>query len=232
MIQDRQVGESLQGFPESNRLNKRAEDPKEEIHVREKAHPEQLYLSVGEFQVRGVSFEAWKACGQSLSALSVGLRGPGISANAFQIVSAILAALAIILEATIRHLSRPQEAPPDRQLVVHQVHHAHDRAADRREILRAVARPVPKIVLQHPDVQNPMQLVLDRPTVPDRLLEVLGRHLPAQDVGCGFRCGSPLPRRGPTRPFRPPRGPATGGRPAAGRCRGALRCSCADPPAH
>ena len=30
------------------------------------------------------------------------------------------------LEATIRHLSRPQEAPPDRQLVVHQVHHAFE----------------------------------------------------------------------------------------------------------
>ena len=70
------------------------------------------------------------------------------------------------LEATIRRLSRPQEAPPDRQLVVHLVHDAHDQAADRREILRAVARPVPEVVLPHLDVQNPMQPVLDRPVVP------------------------------------------------------------------
>ena len=46
--------------------------------------------------------------------------------------------------------------------------------------------------------------------------------------GCSgaFQCGSAPPRRGSTRPFRPPRGPAAGGRPAAGRCRGrSSRCA-------
>ena len=84
-------------------------------------------------------------------------------------------------------MRRLQEPPPERELVVLEV---HDQASDRREIGRAVARPVSKIVLPHLDVENPMQPVLDRPVAPDGLQEVPGRHFPAHDAGA--RLGSGL----------------------------------------
>ena len=79
------------------------------------------------------------------------------------------------LESAVRHLRRPQEAPPDRDFVVHEAHDAQDQPTDSREVFGPAARPVPKLVLSHLEVENPMPPVLDRPTVPDGRQDVLWR---------------------------------------------------------
>ena len=85
-------------------------------------------------------------------------------------------------KAIFRHLRRPPEPSSLRQLVVHELHDVRGDSPEHREVLRAVVRPVPKVVLSHPDIQNPMQVVLDRPAVPDGLQELLGGHLPAHEA--------------------------------------------------
>ena len=74
---------------------------------------------------------------------------------------------------------RPQEASSDRELVVLEATMFTTKRRIPCEIDRAVARPVPKIVLPHLDVENPMKSILDRPVAPDGLQEDPGRPFPA-----------------------------------------------------
>ena len=105
------------------------------------------------------------------------------------------------VESIFRHLRHPFEPPPpDRELVVHEADDVQGNSPGGHEVLRAVAHPVPQIVLSHLDVQNPMQFVLDRPVAPDGFQQLLWRYLLAHDVVAALD-------------------PATGGGPAASRRR-------------
>ena len=96
------------------------------------------------------------------------------------------------LESIFRHLRRPSEPPPDRELVVHETDDVQSDFPDGREVLRAVAHPVPQVVLSHLDVQHPVQAVLDRPVVSDGFQKLLRRHLSAHDAVAGLGLGPSL----------------------------------------
>ena len=96
------------------------------------------------------------------------------------------------LQSIFRLLRRPSEPSSDRQLVVHEANDVQSDSRDGREVFRAVARPVPQIVLSHLDVQSPVQAVLDHPMVSDGLQKLLGRHLLVHDAVADPGLGSAL----------------------------------------
>jgi hypothetical protein len=57
--------------------------------------------------------------------------------------------------------------------------------SQNREVMLAVSRPGPVLVLVHDDIEPPVQRVLDTPVCAGDLVEVLGRERRAQQViGC------------------------------------------------